>query len=71
MTGTSFSISKIDRVAAWIDILTSNIVWLFFAFQADNLPGVLQSGSFWHTVWLSILNGYLDYVGNGTKYQGV
>jgi hypothetical protein len=25
-------------------------VWLFFAFRADNLPGVLQSGSFWHTV---------------------
>jgi hypothetical protein len=21
--------------------------------------------------WLSILNGYLDFVGNGTKYQGV
>jgi hypothetical protein len=50
MTGVSFFTSIIDRVVARIEILTSNIAWLFFAFRADNLPGLLQSGSFWHTV---------------------
>jgi hypothetical protein len=50
MTGMSFFTSLIDRVVAGIEILTSNIVWLFFAFRADNLPRMLQSGSFLHTV---------------------